>query len=140
MICDELYPDQFELAARLHAFAARAKRLRQAYAEPSPDPVKLLKQIYGRRVVVRRSDRYRGMCECGAHCWAVLTKGYVALVSPQDAWLLATQKWWAAPNPGSRVVYAIGGLKMHKLHRAILGEGATSSETDHVDHKSSFLY
>src|SRR5262245_3922618 len=46
----------------------------------------------------RRTDRYRGLCACGEHAWAVLTRGYVTLVSPEDAHHLRGRKWFAEPR------------------------------------------
>jgi hypothetical protein len=83
-----------------------------------------------------RSHRYRGLCECGLHAWAVLTRGYVTFVSPEDAHLLTTRKWHAAPN--DRIVYALasgcsnGSYYYLTLHQEILGD--VPSDTDHVDH------
>lgn len=72
-------------------------------------------------------------CECGDHCFVNLTRGYVMLVSPQDADLAARYKWSALvmtsglvravrrENASGRTFYA---------HREILG--AESGE--YVDH------
>jgi hypothetical protein len=88
-----------------------------------------------RRKLRNRGNRYRGLCQCGATAWAVLTKGYVTIVSPEDAWLLQERKWQANPSGGS--VYAVGrGSKEQSrfaLHREILGE-AVREETDHRNH------
>jgi hypothetical protein len=84
----------------------------------------------------RRRDRYRGLCACGAHAWAVLTKGFITFVSPEDAPLLAEANWHARKSNGiyaSRVYatrYGESGKKI-QLHRVILGE---PSEIDHKDH------
>ena len=32
-------------------------------------------------------------CQCGDHAWAALTRGFITLVSPQDAWLLELRAW-----------------------------------------------
>jgi hypothetical protein len=82
-------------------------------------------------------SRYRGMCACGKHSWAVLTKGYVTFVSPEDAHHLAV-KWYAIQTASG--LYAMrsvgGGSRKHNkrihLHRVILGEPA--SDIDHKDH------
>ena len=72
-----------------------------------------------------RDARYRGLCECDAHAWAVLTKGYVTFVSPEDAELLASRKWCAMQC--DRSVYVAAGssvrgkFRLLSLHREILG-------------------
>jgi hypothetical protein len=84
--------------------------------------------------VSRRRDRYRGLCACGQHAWAVLTKGFVTFVSPEDAHHLQRRKWYAARN--KRLVYAqAGGGKRslyHRLHRDILDD--VPGGIDHADH------
>lgn len=42
------------------------------------------------------------ICECGDHAWAPISKGYVVLVSPEDAHLLE-KKWHAAVDKGCLV-------------------------------------
>jgi hypothetical protein len=74
-------------------------------------------------------NRYRGLCACGEHAWAVLTDGYVTLVSLEDAHHLQGRKWRAVPR--GRIVYVestLGG----GLHRVILGELVAECDTDHV--------
>jgi hypothetical protein len=83
------------------------------------------------------ADRYRGLCACGEHAWAVLTRGYVTFVSPEDAGLLAEANWHATTSH-ERLIYATRKIdgRSHtflRLHRAILGE-AVGDETDHKDH------
>jgi hypothetical protein len=76
----------------------------------------------------QRADRYRGLCVCGEHAWAVLTKGFVTFVSPEDAHHLQGRKWRAA-------VYAYNLIYAESsnvgLHRKILGKAAT----EYIDHK-----
>lgn len=63
------------------------------------------------------------LCHCGDHAFAYLTRGYVTLVSPEDAALLAT-KWWASVR--DRTVYAMrteDGRNL-RLHRLIGGDTA----------------
>ena len=50
-------------------------------------------------------DRYHGLCACGEMAWAVLTKGYVTFVSPEDAHHLQQRKWYAKESKSKRVVY-----------------------------------
>ena len=47
-----------------------------------------------------KRDRYRGLCHCGAHVWAILMQGYVTLVSPEDAHHLQRGKWYAETTTG----------------------------------------
>jgi len=81
-----------------------------------------------------RSDRYRGICECGEHAWAVLTKGYVTFVSPQDAHFLSEANWYAFidNNNQSQSVYAVRMGKKVSLHCAILD--CPAAEPDHKNH------
>jgi hypothetical protein len=83
----------------------------------------------------RLADQYRGLCACCEHAWAVLTKGFVTFVSPEDAHHLMAVKWQAKPNEGG-LIYAVRSIgrkrRQHPLHRVILGE--VPSDTDHVDH------
>jgi hypothetical protein len=80
------------------------------------------------------ADRYRGLCACGEHAWAVLTRGYVTFVSPEDAHHLRGQKWFAKPEPQKGLVYAVRGKGRHqRLHRVILGQ-EPNCDTDHKDH------
>src|SRR5262245_13034690 len=84
------------------------------------------------------ASRYRGPCHCGSHAWAVLTQGYVTLVSPEDAHFLKLGKWYAAKNKRSRECrfYAVRcyreGEPPTRLHRAILG--GPDGQIDHKDH------
>jgi hypothetical protein len=89
-------------------------------------PYELLLQQCG---LYKTADRYRGPCACGAHAWAVLSQGYVAIVSPEDAHHLRNANWHAITNR-RRVVYAVS--RWNLLHRMILGE--PDSEIDHKDH------
>jgi AP2 domain/HNH endonuclease len=79
---------------------------------------------------MNQHDRYRGPCECGEHVWAVLTKGYVTFVSPEDAELLSSRKWRAKICSG--LVYAAAKGGRPDLHREIFGE--PPSAVDHADH------
>jgi HNH endonuclease/AP2 domain len=88
---------------------------------------------------MRPSNRYRGLCGCGEHAWAVLTKGYVTFVSPVDAALLAARNWHAVPDARDRLVYAEAAIhnkttkRRHlRLHREIIGE--QPFDVDHADH------
>jgi hypothetical protein len=37
-----------------------------------------------RHALKQRRDRYRGLCHCGQHAWAVLTRGYT-FPTPEEA-------------------------------------------------------
>jgi hypothetical protein len=84
-------------------------------------------------------DRYRGLCHCGDHGWAVLTRGFVMFVSPEDAHHLQGVRGCAVRSSNSSLFYAVRHSGPHKigkrvgLHRAILGVPA-AYEIDHKDH------
>src|SRR5262249_62229874 len=84
----------------------------------------------------RRANRCHGLCACGEHAWAVLSKGYVTFVSPEDAHILGQANWRVRIN--GELAYAIRtvGAKIILLHRVILGRvaGKPPDETDHKDH------
>lgn len=81
-------------------------------------------------------------CECMDHAWAPVTKGFVTLVSPEDADLLAANCWSTLVNTTGRVrhYYAsrntqTGGIKSTiLLHRAIT---QPASSAVHIDHESN---
>jgi hypothetical protein len=83
--------------------------------------------------MTKRVNRYRGLCACGKHAWAVLTKGFVTLVSPEDARFLKEGNWHANTND-ERLIYARAWGKHRRLvlHRQILGE--PDGQIDHKDH------
>lgn len=70
-------------------------------------------------------------CHCGSHAWVGLTKGYVALISPQDAIKIQGRNWKAKIRSDGKQVYAYGqgGLPMHR----VIG-GVDSPEFDHINH------
>ena len=87
----------------------------------------------------RRADRYRGPCHCGEHAWAVLTRGFITFVSPEDAPLLAEANWHATASHDRLLVYATRKIdsnnhRFARLHRVILGD---ASEIDHIDHNGT---
>lgn len=75
--------------------------------------------------------RYGGGCNCGDHVWAKLTRGYVTLVSPEDANLIEDMDWHAG-HCRPRSMYAVrrGRSCTEALHRKI----ASAGEVDVVDH------
>jgi hypothetical protein len=83
-------------------------------------------------------DRYHGLCACSQHAWAVLTKGFVTFVSPEDAHRLRGVNWHAVRSSNPSLFYAVRLIGSHKigkrvgLHRAILGDPA--GDIDHIDH------
>ena len=78
------------------------------------------------------SDRYRGLCDCGQHAWAVLTQGFVTLISPEDSHLLERVGWFASKN--NKLIYVArhtDGKHAH-LHRLVLDN--PDGDIDHKDH------
>ena len=82
-------------------------------------------------------DRYRGVCDYNEHAWAVLTRGYVTLVSPEDAYHLRGVKWHAVRSSTNvTLFYAVRHISPHKtgkrinIHWAILGV-VTARDIDH---------
>ena len=70
-------------------------------------------------------------CMCGNHAWCNTTKGYVTLVSPQDAGLLKERSWCAAVRQSCVYVQSQINGKRAYLHRAILPNAV---EVDHANH------
>lgn len=77
----------------------------------------------------QRIPRPVHVCKCGNHAWTNLTKGYVTLVSPQDAHILRKRAWTALPAKKKRAVYARSTYT--RLHRVIMDAPADV----HVDHE-----
>ena len=76
------------------------------------------------------------LCECGNHASVLLTKGYVALISPQDIDLVSAYGWNA--QPVVRNVYAKCSIKPEFtgcvfLHRLLL-DHPTDKWVDHINH------
>lgn len=71
-------------------------------------------------------------CECGDHCFASLTSGFVTLTSVEDAGLLNTAKWWASRKKFSVYAKRACGDTTQSLHRAIL-RTATGNVVDHIN-------
>lgn len=61
------------------------------------------------------SNRKAHMCECGNHVWAHITRGYIVLVSPEDAYLIEESIWCA--KVCKKVVYAYrkGNKALHRM-------------------------
>src|SRR5262249_42275186 len=82
----------------------------------------------------RQTNRYRGLCHCGEHAWAVLTRGFVTFVSPEDAGVLSEANWHVISS-GARLIYAARKKTERqslRLHRVILG--GQPGDVDHKDH------
>ncbi|MBB5663242.1 hypothetical protein GGE68_001418 [Rhizobium leguminosarum] len=73
------------------------------------------------------------ICECGKHAWASLTKGYVAVVSPEDESFLESFKWYAS-TIGRRyiTVRRNSARKKQYLAREIVTPD-TGYVVDHID-------
>lgn len=72
-------------------------------------------------------------CACSNHAWGTLTRGYVVLVSPEDARFLEAN-WYAFINPAGNVYAAKKMSTGHQyLHRSILGTVGTRIEVDHAN-------
>jgi hypothetical protein len=67
-------------------------------------------------------------CQCGDHAWTTLTRGYITLVSPEDAPLISGNAWQA--HKARNTFYATGN-NGKRLHRIIL----KPDEDHHVDHR-----
>jgi hypothetical protein len=78
---------------------------------------------------LNRVNRYCGPCHCGDHVFAVLTRGYVGLLSPEDAHLFEGASWNAhrAKTGG----WSVTGTYAKKLHRVVLAEHAKGKVVDH---------
>ena len=69
-------------------------------------------------------ERFGGVCECGNHAWARLTRGYVVLVDAGDAGILQTHPRNAKIRQCE--VYASRGE--NTLHRELLGTDAPATD------------
>lgn len=82
--------------------------------------------------MAKGTARPASLCECGNHCWANLTRGFVGMVSPCDKHLLDANSWRASPRKWvHHTVYAAGNGTY--LHRAVMGDAGDRS-VDHVNH------
>ena len=82
---------------------------------------------------MRRTERPVNRCECGDHDWKVLTKGFVTLVSPEDAPTLERYGWFSIPTRSSgKHVYAQARVNITPtlLHRVLL-DPPTGMVCDH---------
>lgn len=82
--------------------------------------------------------RYEGICECGNHAWARLTRGYVVLVDADDAGIIENRNFYTqAGGKRGRGLYAASGSKGNRLrlHREILGS-RPGEETDFANNNT----
>lgn len=84
-----------------------------------------------RIAAVNRGDRYCGACHCGDHVFAVLTRGFVGLLSPEDARWFASESWNA--HRGTTGGWAVTGTHARKLHRVVLEVTDPVVVVDHRD-------
>lgn len=80
---------------------------------------------------MRRRKPTAAFCECGDHAFAPLTKGFVALVSPEDAYLLLERCWRVHIGKNYATVLSSNGGE-HILARRVLNPSSGLL----VDHKS----
>lgn len=90
---------------------------------------------FGYRCRKRKEPSPVHQCICGDHAWAVLSRGFVTLVSPEDSHHLEGEKWCAFRQPyggyyASRSRYPQG---CRYLHRDILN-APSGIEVDHINH------
>lgn len=79
----------------------------------------------------KRSEPEAWPCHCGDHWWAPLTKGFITMVSPQDADLIRDKIWTALVRRSMSVVYAKRNVTDNKtvfLHREVRPD---SVQVDH---------
>jgi hypothetical protein len=69
------------------------------------------------------------ICNCGLTAWSNLTKGYLTVVSIQDAHFLKERAWTATQRKDRVGVYAVS--QVGKLHRLILNVEA-NIKVDHI--------
>jgi hypothetical protein len=66
------------------------------------------------------------VCDCGEHAFLGLTRGHVAMISPEDAPLIAARSWNSIVK--RRTVYAQSAAG--RMHRLLM---PGTSEIDHID-------
>lgn len=81
-----------------------------------------------------RKKREPQLCRCGDHYWVPLTRGYITMVSPEDADLLSASNWWAEKSSTNFYARASIKSKQYRLHRLITGN--PNSEIDHISGNS----
>lgn len=82
------------------------------------------------------TKRFNKICECRDHGFAQLTRGLVALFSPEDFPLVATHNWYANPTHGifyaSRRGKASETASTVKMHKQI----SDGQVVDHINNDS----
>lgn len=84
-----------------------------------------------RVAALNRTDRFVGACECGNHVFAILTRGFVGLLSREDSSLFETKSWNAHRSPSGG--WSVTGTYAKKLHREVLGASAKGLVVDHIN-------
>lgn len=80
-----------------------------------------------------KAKRPSGVCECGAHAYFVLTRGFVALADAgKHDELRAMGSWWA--DSGGYALAKCGGRTI-RMHRVVMGATDMSMEVDHINGK-----
>jgi hypothetical protein len=73
-------------------------------------------------------------CHCGDHWWTKLTKGFVTMVSPEDARLIQDHIW-TAQTAGSRLVY-VSRHTRHSTKKTILLHREMLPNAIQIDHRN----
>ena len=81
---------------------------------------------------MRRTHSSVHFCHCGDHAFAALTKGYMALVSPEDAGALKERCWYAHVGPTKYVTAMSSAGGRYVLSRTVLN----ARPGDLIDHKN----
>lgn len=68
-------------------------------------------------------------CECGDHCFAALTKGFIAFVSPSDVESVDKWSWTSAVRRTTVYAQRTDGRTTVRMHNAVTGK----NYIDHVD-------
>lgn len=82
-----------------------------------------------RIAALNKQNRYCGLCDCGDHAFTILTRGYIGLVSPQDAHHFATKSWCAHQTVTG--AWSVAGTYRAKLHRVVLSMQDQHAVVDH---------
>lgn len=81
--------------------------------------------------MMAKAKRPSGVCQCGAHAYFGLTRGFVALADArQHDKLRAIGSWWA--DSGGYALAKRGGQTL-RMHRVVMGATDLSMEVDHIN-------
>lgn len=84
-----------------------------------------------------KKHRPGSFCECGAHAWALATKGYVVLVSSADIDLLNNNVWSTKLTPRNAYAFRSQRDETGKLHNFYLHHSVIRpAEGEEIDHKN----